>query len=153
MTHAAEAALPTIATIMKTQYAKIGVEATVEVIDRPIFLRRLVKDRDWEQTVNFSGAILDAYTISRGIDTRAGNNTINHDDKHVDALIDRMKEAATEEAYRRAGEDFQRYVVENMMITSVTSLPFLQAAPTSVQGYEHLHGFKIRFETTWLDKP
>jgi hypothetical protein len=22
-----------------------------------------------------------------------------------------------------------------------------------VKGYEHLHGFKIRFETTWLDKP
>jgi ABC-type transport system substrate-binding protein len=45
MTHSAEAALPTIATILKTQYAKIGVETLVEVLDRPIFLRRLVKDR------------------------------------------------------------------------------------------------------------
>jgi ABC-type transport system substrate-binding protein len=153
MTHSAEAALPTIATILKTQYAKIGVETLVEVLDRPIFLRRLVKDRDWDQTVNFSGAALDAYTIARGIDTRAGNNTINHDDKHVDALIDRMREAATEEVYRQAGYDFQRYVVENMLTTSVTTLPFLQATRTQVQGYEHLHGFKIRFETTWLEKP
>jgi len=40
-----------------------------------------------------------------------------------------------------------------MMSTSVTSLPFLQAARRSVKGYEPLHGFKIRFETTWLDKP
>jgi hypothetical protein len=40
-----------------------------------------------------------------------------------------------------------------MMTTSITSLPFLQAARASVKGYEHLHGFKIRFETTWLDKP
>ena len=38
------------------------------------------------------------------------------------------------------------------MTTSVTTLPFLQAARTDVKGYEHLHGFKIRFETTWLDK-
>ena len=30
MTHGAEASLPTIATIMKTQYAKLGVEVTVE---------------------------------------------------------------------------------------------------------------------------
>ena len=34
------------------------------------------------------------------------------------------------------------------MTTSVTSLPFLQAARTSVKGYEYLHGFKGRIETT-----
>ena len=39
-----------------------------------------------------------------------------------------------------------------MLVTSVTTLPFLQAARTYVKGYEQLHGFKIRFETTWLDK-
>jgi peptide/nickel transport system substrate-binding protein len=153
MTHAAEPALPTVATIMKTQLAKIGVEVTVEVIDRPIFLRRLTKDRDWDQVVNLTGAAFDPYSISRAIDTRAGNNTINHQDKQVDVLIDRMKEASTEEAFRAAGHDFQRYVAENMLVTSVTSVPFLQAARANVKGYEHLHGFKIRFETTWLDKP
>jgi hypothetical protein len=71
----------------------------------------------------------------------------------VDVFIDRMKEAATEEAFLQAGYDFQQYLADNMMTTSVTSLPFLQAARTSVKGYEHLHGFKIRFETTWLEKP
>ena len=72
--------------------------------------------------------------------------------KEVDALIDRMQEAPTEEAYRQAGYDFQRYVADHMLITSIASVPFLQAARTSVKGYEHLHGFKIRFETTWLEK-
>jgi ABC-type transport system substrate-binding protein len=152
MTHAAEAALPTIATIMKTQYAKLGVDATVEVIDRPIFLRRLVTDRDWDQLLNFSGAQLDTYSSTRLIDTRSGNNTGNHQDKHVDALIDRLREAATEGAYLQAGHNLQRYVTEQMLYQSVTTLPFLQAARTYVKGYENLHGFKIRFETTWLEK-
>ena len=40
-----------------------------------------------------------------------------------------------------------------MTHSAEASLPFLQAARASVKGYEHLHGFKIRFETTWLDKP
>jgi hypothetical protein len=79
--------------------------------------------------------------------------TINRDDKQVDALIDRMKEAGTEEPFLQAGHDFQQYVVENMPAATGTSLPLLQAARTSVKGYEHLHGFKIRFETTWLDEP
>jgi ABC-type transport system substrate-binding protein len=155
ITHGAEAALPTIATITKTQYTKLGVEVTVDVIDRPIFLRRLTRDRDWEQTVNLTGAALDPYTIARAIDTRAGNNTINHDDTQVDVLIDRMrmKETGTEEAFLQAGYDFQGYIAEHMMTTSVIALPFPQAARASVKGYEHLHGFKIRFETTWLDKP
>jgi ABC-type transport system substrate-binding protein len=152
MAHAAEAALPTVATIMKTQYAKLGVEVTVEVIDRPIYLRRLTRDRDWEQSLIFTGAALDAYSISRALDTRAGNNTLNHQDTHIDALTDRMKEAATEEAFREAGHDLQRYMAENMMIASIASVPFLQAARPHVQGYEHLHGFKIQFETTWLSK-
>jgi peptide/nickel transport system substrate-binding protein len=153
MTHGAEAALPTIATIIKTQLAKIGVEVTVEVIDRPIFLRRQNRDRDWDQNLNLSGAVLDTYTVSRLIDSRAGANTPNHTDKHVDELIDRLREATTDEAYLTAGHDLQRYVVpETMIYTSLTTLPFIQAARAPVKGYEQLNGFKVRFETVWLDR-
>jgi ABC-type transport system substrate-binding protein len=74
MTHGAEASLATIATSIKTQYAKIGVEVTVEVLDRPIFLRRLTRDRDWDQVVVNVSAAIDPYTISQALDTRAGSN-------------------------------------------------------------------------------
>ena len=74
------------------------------------------------------------------------------EDKHVDALIDRMREAATEMDYLQAGYDFQRYVVENMLTTSVSSYAHLQAARTYGKGYENLHGYKLRFETTWLER-
>jgi peptide/nickel transport system substrate-binding protein len=152
MTHPGEASLPTIATILKTQYAKLGVDVTVEVIDRPIFLRRMNQDRDWEQLVNLTSAAFDPYSIARAIDRRAGSNLINHHDTQIDALIDGLKEAATEAAFLQAGYDFQRYMAENMMTTGLVSFPFLQAARTHVKGYVHLHGYKIPFETTWLDK-
>jgi ABC-type transport system substrate-binding protein len=152
MTHAAEASLPTIATIMKTQYAKLGVEVTVEVLDRPIFLWRLTRNRDWDQLLNFSGGSFDTYAATRLIDTRAGNNSSNHQDGQVDVLIDRLREAVTEEAFLHAGYELQRYVTDNMLFQSVTTLPFTQAARTYVKGYENLFGYKIRFETTWIDK-
>jgi peptide/nickel transport system substrate-binding protein len=151
MTHGAEAALPITATIMKTQYAKLGVDVTVEVLDRPIFLRRLTRDRDWDQLINFSGAAFDTYALARLIDTRAGTNSSNHQDRHVDALIDRLREAATEEAYLQAGYDLQRYVTENMLYQSVTTLPFTQAAHRYVKGYGHLRA-PNRFEATWLER-
>jgi ABC-type transport system substrate-binding protein len=152
MTHAAEASLPTIATIMKTQYAKLGVEVTVEVLDRPIFLWRLTRNRDWDQLLNFSGGSFDTYAATRLIDTRAGNNSSNHQDGQVDVLIDRLREAVTEEAFLHAGYELQRYVTDNMLFQSVTTLPFTQAARTYVKGYENLYGYKVRFETTWIDK-
>ena len=53
---------------------------------------------------------------------------------------------------KEAGDDFQRYVVHNMMLTSVSSYGNLQAARSYVKGYENLHGYKLRFEPTWLEK-
>jgi ABC-type transport system substrate-binding protein len=152
MTNAAEASLPTIATIMKTQYAKLGVEVMVEVLDRPLFLRRLTRDRDWDQLLNLSGGSFDTYSATRLIDTRAGNNSSNHQDKRVDVLIDRLREASTEEAFLHAGYELQRYVTDNMLFQSITTLPFTQAAHTYVKGYTNLYGYKIIFETTWIDK-
>jgi hypothetical protein len=39
-------------------------------------------------------------------------------------------------------------MAEPLMLTSVASVPFLQAAGTYVKGCGHLHGYKIRFGTT-----
>ena len=64
-TSGAEPALPTVATFMKRQDAKIGVDVTVEVIDRPILLRRYTRDRDCDQVVDFSDAALDSGWLAK----------------------------------------------------------------------------------------
>lgn len=151
MTHGAEPSLPTVATIIKTQLAKIGVEVTIEVIDRPVFLRRLTTDRDWEQLVNLSLSSLDAYSLSFIMDSR-GINPLNHQDPHIDALWDQIKQAPTPEEYSRLSQEVQRYIVRNMARFSATALPFIQAARNSMNGYVFERGFKLRFETTWLEK-
>jgi peptide/nickel transport system substrate-binding protein len=150
MTHGAEPSLPTIATIMKTQLAQIGVEVTIEVIDRPIFLRRLTNDRDWDQMVNLTGSSVDAYTRSFILDSRGSLNQVNHKDPKIDALWDQLKQAPTPEEFSRLSQEVQRYIVRNMVQMSVTTLPFIQAVRDYVQGYVFERGLKIRFETTWL---
>lgn len=153
MTHGAEPSLPTIATIIKTQLAQIGVEVTIEVIDRPIFLRRLTTDRDWEQMVNLTGSSVDAYTRSFVLDSRGSLNQVNHQDPQIDALWDQLKQAPTPAEFSRLSQEVQRYIVRNMVQMSVTTLPFIQATRDYVKGYVFERGLKIRFETTWLDKP
>jgi glutathione transport system substrate-binding protein len=152
MTHGAEPLLPTIATIIKTQMAQIGVEVTVEVIDRPIFIRRITTDRDWDQVVTLSNSSLDAYSRSFVLDSR-GVNVVNHKDVQIDALWDQLKQAPTPEEFSRLSKEVQRYIVGNMVQMNATTLPFIQAARHHVKGYVFERGYKFRFETTWLDKP
>jgi ABC-type transport system substrate-binding protein len=153
MTHGAEPSLPTVATIIKTQLAKIGVEVTVEVLDRPVFLRRLTTDRDWDQFVNFTLSSLDAYTRSYLLHSQLGTNQVNHRDRQIDALWNQLQQASTSEEFSRLSQEVQRYIISNMVQMSATTLPFIQAARDYVKGFVFERGFKIRFETTWIDKP
>jgi hypothetical protein len=41
---------------------------------------------------------------------------------------------------------------KNVIHISATSLPRLQSARDYVQGYVYERGFKVRFETTWVNK-
>jgi peptide/nickel transport system substrate-binding protein len=153
MTHSAEPSLPTVATIIKTQMAKIGVEVTIEVLDRPVFLRRLTTDRDWDQFVNLTLSSLDANTRSYLLNSKLGTNQVNHKDPKIDALWDQLLRAPTPEEWTRLSHEVQRYIIGNMVQMSATTLPFIQAARDHVKGYVFERGFKIRFETTWLEKP
>jgi peptide/nickel transport system substrate-binding protein len=151
MTHAGEPALPTMATIMKTQLGQIGVDLTVEVIDRPIFLKRL-NGRDFDQVINASSHMLDAYDRATSLDRHVGTNIPNHQDPKIDDMLDRLRKASTEADYIKAGEDLQEYVTKQMMYFGVATLPDIEAARDSMKGYVFMRGFKKRFETVWMEK-
>ena len=74
--------------------AKIGVEVTIEVLDRPVFLRRLTTDRDWDQFVNLTLSSLDANTRSYLLNSKLGTNQVNHKDPQIDALWDQLLQSA-----------------------------------------------------------
>jgi peptide/nickel transport system substrate-binding protein len=151
ITHAGETALPTMATIMKTQLAKIGVQLNVEVLDRPIYLKR-TNSHDYEQLLNASSHMLDAYDRASSFDRHAGVNIPNHQDPKIDGLLDRLRQAGTEADYIKAGEDLQEYSTSQMLYFGVATLPDIEAARDYVKGYVFMRGFKKRFETVWLNK-
>ena len=65
-----------------------------------------------------------------------------------------MKEGITRVTALRAGEvDFANLVPREHMerLAKDPQISVLRGKDT--QGYENLHGYKLRFETTWVDKP
>jgi ABC-type transport system substrate-binding protein len=151
ITHAGESALPTMATIMKTQLAKAGVQVNIEVLDRPIFLKR-INGHDFEQLLNASSHMLDAYDRASSFDRHAGVNIPNHQDAKIDEVLDHLRQAGTEADYIKAGEDLQEYATRQMMYFGVATLPDIEAASDKMKGYVFMRGYKKRFETVWLDK-
>jgi peptide/nickel transport system substrate-binding protein len=151
ITHAGESSLPTIATIMKTQLAKAGVQLNIEVLDRPIFLKR-ANGHDYEQLLNASSHMLDAYDRASSFDRHAGVNIPNHQDPKIDELLDALRQASTEADYLKAGEDLQVYATQQMLYFGIATLPDIEAARDTMQGYVFMRGFKKRFETVWLKK-
>lgn len=152
MTHGAEPSLPIIATIVKTQMASIGAEVTVEVIDRPVFLKRLLRDRDYDQVINMALPFLDVgdrgFVLERG-----GLNLPNHNDPKVDELFDQWRRALEPLEQRKLGEEIQRYVADTTLYTAVCGNPIINAHRADVKGYTYMRGLLVMFERTWLDKP
>ena len=77
-------------------------------------------------------------------------NASHVNDPTLTAVVKEQRGTKDLEARRQLIFDVQRYVVENMITTSISSFGFLQAVRSYVKGYENLQGYKLRFETTWL---
>src|SRR5919108_728865 len=121
-------------------------------IDRRIWLRRLLKDRDMDQILTTPSNVFDPYSRRFVLDSRKGPNPSNHQNARVNELLDQLAQTMDPAEYTRLGHELQRHVIEQMIYLSATSLPTIEAARDHVKGYEFLHGFKKRFEGAWLDK-
>jgi ABC-type transport system substrate-binding protein len=153
MTHGAYPPLPTVATVMKTQLESLGVvKVKVEVVDRPIFLKR-IREHDMDQVVNMALPFIDINARSYLLEAGAGSlNQANHTDMHVDELFDQWRRTVDMTKQNEIGRGIQRYLAEKMLMPVVTTRPTIQAAQDTVKGYVYLRGMKVSFDTTWLTK-
>lgn len=149
ITHAADPVLPTISTIMKTQLEKIGVHISVEVLDRPVFLKRhLSYDRD--QTLVIAYPRPDLYSFAYVLEV-GSSNVPNHRDMHVNELFDQIRRSPSLQEQDRISAELQRYLADQMLVSGLVAITFLQAGRDSVKDFLYLGGQRVSFETTWLD--
>ena len=92
MTHAANPVLPTIATIIKTQLAQSGVEVNVEVLDRPVFLKRL-QTHDHDQLLTIGSHFVDPYARAYLMETHRRLPQHSQPQRHACGCLDRQTAA------------------------------------------------------------
>ncbi|MBI3325730.1 MAG: ABC transporter substrate-binding protein [Nitrospinae bacterium] len=154
LTNNEKAVFHNIATLLKEQYKKLGVETKVEIQDKVTWMTYMVgKHRcQWEQTVEDLASILTVHHNSYISVTTARANLACHTDTKVDALYREIQLAPTEAERQKIGEVLQRHIVENMLWVNVTTSPHFKAHRKHVKDFVYQGEFKFLLEKVWLDK-
>ena len=149
-----KAVFSNIATLLKEQYRKLGVEARVEVQDKVTWMTYMVgKNRcQWEQTVEDLASILTVHHNSYISETSAAFNLSCHSDTKVDELYRQIKLAPTEAERHKIGEVLQRHMLENMYWVNLTTSPHFKAIRKHVKDFDYQGELKFLLEKVWLDK-
>lgn len=143
----------TVATIMKSQLARIGVEMTMEVPDHPAFVKRLIAG-EFDQQLTQSYPFIDLGERLRLFITkeRGGLDFARANDAQADALADHYRQTSEASQLPQRGEELLRYVADNAWTLGLTTIPFFDAVRDNVKGFRFRRHLKVDFETVWLER-
>jgi hypothetical protein len=71
---------------------------------------------------------------------------------HVNELFDQMRRAPSLAEQDRISAELQRYMADQMLISGLMGITFLQAGRDYVKDFEYLGGLRVSFETAHLNK-
>jgi peptide/nickel transport system substrate-binding protein len=143
-----------IATLLKEQYRKLGVEAKVEIQDKVTWMTYMVgKNRcQWDVSVEDLASVLTVHHNSYISEVGAAFNLSCHSDQKVNDMYRQIKLAPTEEERQQRSEAVLRYMLENMYWVSVSTSPHFKAIRNHVKDFVYQGELKFSLEQVWLDK-
>ncbi len=143
-----------IATLLKEQYRKLGVEAKVEVQDKVTWMTYMVgKNRcQWDVSVEDLASVITVHHNSYVSVVGAPFNLSCHSDQKVNELYRQIKLVPTEAERQQRNEALLRYVAENMYWVNVSTSPHFKALRNHVKDFVYQGEIKFFLEQVWLDK-
>jgi peptide/nickel transport system substrate-binding protein len=153
-TNSEKAVFANIATLLKSQYAKLGAEVKVDIKDKVTWMAEMVgKMRcTWDQSVEDLLALITVHNNNFATESTSSWNLVCHNDTNVDAYYRRLKLAASAEERQELSEQLQRYMAENMYWVSVSGSPHYKVHRKQVQDFHFQAEFKFLLEQVWLNK-
>ena len=141
-----------IATVIKEQMSRIGVEASISLVDKVTWSTTVIRDGEWDMSVEDLAALLtldgNAYLSAVG----ASWNVSRHTDMQVNELY--QSYASEMDSTKRAAiaKEMAEHVADKLWWNTVSGSPFYQVAQPWMKGYVFNKEFEVHYETVWLDK-
>lgn len=152
MTDTEKSVFNVIATVIEEQMERLGVTATIKLVDKVTLSQSLTMDGPWDMYIEDLLSLLTVDSNAYISVSKSVWNTVRHTDTHVDALY--LQYASEMVPMKRAAiaKELQEYVTDKMYWNTVSGSPFYQIAQPWVKGYTFNSEFEVHYETVWLDK-
>ncbi len=157
MTNTEKSVFSVIATVIKEQYARIGVTANIKLVDKVSWMNTTLQDGPWDMyvedllsllTIDSNGYLSSAYVSKNS----SAWSHPRHTDTKVDDYYARYARE-TDGAKRKAlAKEFLEYMADKMYYNVISGSPFYMVAQPWVKGYVYNAEFEVHWDSVWLDK-
>src|SRR5712691_3426808 len=144
--------LADIAALIKSQMAKIGVEAKLNVLDTTAAVDRVLVKHDFEMVVSSWANLLDINQRSVSFFKGKQSDYMGIDDPKLEEMVRQWRRAMDDAERRRISAEMQRLIADQLYWVNVTGYPFFQAYRTPVKNYPFYNQAYLFLENTWLEK-
>ena len=147
-----DATLADLATLIKNQMTKIGVEAKINLVDQTTLIDLFVVKHEFEMMVSNFGSLLDINMGSVSFFHGAQADFVGMNDPTVEALVLQWRRMLEPEGRKQISADIQRRLADEMEWVTVTGYPFYQAYREVVKNYRFYDQAHLFLEQVWLEK-
>ncbi len=141
-----------IATVIKEQMERLGVAASINLVDKVTLSTALRLDGDFDMFVE---DLLSLLTVDNNAYISVANSSVNltrHTDTKIDDYYFRYASEMDSVKRRAIAKELQEYMADKLYWNVISGSPFYQVAQRWVKGYHFNSEFEIHFETVWLEK-
>jgi ABC-type transport system substrate-binding protein len=141
-----------VATLLKNQLAKIGVEAKITLVDEVTRVDRVLVKHDFEMVVTSWATLRDINQRSVSFFKGRQSDYMGIDDPTLEAMVLQWRRTMEPEGRQQLSAEMQRRIADQLEWVNVTTYPFFQAYRSSVKDYPYYEQALVLFEKVWLDK-
>jgi peptide/nickel transport system substrate-binding protein len=147
-----DATMADVATLIKDQMAKIGVEARINLVDQTAFVDRLLVKHEYDMAVTNFANLHDINQRSVSFFKGMQSDYMGIDDPQLEAMVHDWRRTLDPEGRKRISADIQRRLADQLEWVNVTTYPFFQALRNNVRDYPFYNQAYLFLATTWLAK-
>jgi peptide/nickel transport system substrate-binding protein len=137
---------------LKSQFAKVGAEMEIRVVDYATWNRAFVAQRRLQTTLQNTLSSRSVNSNSHTIHSKSGIDYYNIKDPKVDEFLDGWRSNIDPRKQLDFSHKVQRYILEKGYYPNVASFGLLQATRDYVKGFTNLGKLMLDYRAVWLDK-
>ena len=141
-----------VATLLKSQMAKIGVEAKVTLMDAVSVSERVLVKHDFEMVVSSWANLYDINQRSVSFFMGAASDYMGINDANLEGMVRRWRRSLDSQERDKLSAEMQHLIATQLYWVNVATYPFFQAHRTQVKNYPFYNQTYLLLEQVWLDQ-